>query len=394
VDTEHPVIRLFLFLCLAMATSLPGCAARAADGVLEINQTCAVTTGCFPGDASGFPVTITQAGSYRLTGNLVVPSAAADAISLGADDVSIDLGGFSILGPAICTGAGASLACSPQGIGDGIDTSAGGNGASVIHGTIRGMGGLALSVGRDARISELRVFGNSAGGILITDGVVSHCRVTRNNGAGIEGNGVIEGNVVAQNSSDGILSSFGTLTGNQVTENAGYGASLHALFSSYSGNNFSLNASGSVTGGRATGGNLCDDGRCTRTGAKRFYLTPTTHDGATAMGRCASGFHMASVWELLDPSALQYDASLGVATADGGTPSGSVGWMRNGVQPFNTAGQPAGFANCNQWSTTSGVGSVWALDPLRIPGGVSRPAAWNPVEVPCTQLTPVWCVEN
>jgi hypothetical protein len=42
----------------------------ASDGQLEINQACAVNTGCFPGDDPGFPVTITQPGSYRLTGNL------------------------------------------------------------------------------------------------------------------------------------------------------------------------------------------------------------------------------------------------------------------------------------------------------------------------------------
>ena len=32
--------------------------ARAGDGALEINQTCAVNTGCFARDTAGFPVTI------------------------------------------------------------------------------------------------------------------------------------------------------------------------------------------------------------------------------------------------------------------------------------------------------------------------------------------------
>jgi len=34
--------------------------ARASDGVLEINQTCAIQTGCFAGDTAGFPVTISR----------------------------------------------------------------------------------------------------------------------------------------------------------------------------------------------------------------------------------------------------------------------------------------------------------------------------------------------
>ncbi len=53
-----------LTLILALATS-----AFATDGVLEINQTCAVQTGCFAGDTAGFPVEIDVAGSYRLTSN-------------------------------------------------------------------------------------------------------------------------------------------------------------------------------------------------------------------------------------------------------------------------------------------------------------------------------------
>lgn len=42
--------------------------AVAADGELEINQACAGSSvGCFPGDSAGFPVSITQPGSYRFT---------------------------------------------------------------------------------------------------------------------------------------------------------------------------------------------------------------------------------------------------------------------------------------------------------------------------------------
>ena len=47
-----PLVLLFLVLATP---------ALASDGVLEINQTCAVQTGCFTGDTAGFPVTIWQA---------------------------------------------------------------------------------------------------------------------------------------------------------------------------------------------------------------------------------------------------------------------------------------------------------------------------------------------
>ena len=43
--------------------------AFAADGVIEINQARAKAGGVTPGDTPLFPVTISQPGSYRLTGN-------------------------------------------------------------------------------------------------------------------------------------------------------------------------------------------------------------------------------------------------------------------------------------------------------------------------------------
>lgn len=53
-----------------------GTALLAADGVLEINQTCAEATGCRPGDGSGFPVTISSPGNFIPTRDLEVPAGA------------------------------------------------------------------------------------------------------------------------------------------------------------------------------------------------------------------------------------------------------------------------------------------------------------------------------
>ena len=112
---SYPIpIHLLLLLTLAGP-------ALAVDGVLEINETCAVQTGCFPGDAPKYPVTIKVSGSYRLTGNLQVPDENTTAIELGsdADHSSIDLNGFTILGSTICVGSN----CSPLGTGHRIAAS-------------------------------------------------------------------------------------------------------------------------------------------------------------------------------------------------------------------------------------------------------------------------------
>jgi hypothetical protein len=88
---RHLMLLLFL---LTFATP-----ALAVDGVLEINQTCGVQTGCFAGDTAGFPVTITAGGSYRLTSNLVISNKDIDGILVIANSVSLDLNGFEISGP-------------------------------------------------------------------------------------------------------------------------------------------------------------------------------------------------------------------------------------------------------------------------------------------------------
>jgi hypothetical protein len=51
-----------------------------ADGVVYIDQNHALGGGVTPGDAAGFPVTISQSGSYRLSGNLTVPDLNTTAI--------------------------------------------------------------------------------------------------------------------------------------------------------------------------------------------------------------------------------------------------------------------------------------------------------------------------
>jgi hypothetical protein len=75
-----------------------------AGGVITIDQARAEAGSVTAGDAPGFPVTISQPGSYRLTGNLNVAEIGATAIEIAADHVTLDLNGFTIAGPGLCSG--------------------------------------------------------------------------------------------------------------------------------------------------------------------------------------------------------------------------------------------------------------------------------------------------
>src|SRR3954470_20076140 len=117
------VSRLSALFLLLGATSL-----FAVDGVVLINQSTVLAAG-------GFPYKITQSGSYKLTGNLVVP-ADTDGIDVMANDVTLDLNGFSIVGAIVCQG---TTNCTPAPAGvfaTGISALA--NGVTIQNGHVRG----------------------------------------------------------------------------------------------------------------------------------------------------------------------------------------------------------------------------------------------------------------
>lgn len=120
-------------LCAASLVAAP---AFAVDGLVEINQASVNQGGITSGDLPGFPVTISQRGSYRLTSDLTLLSSsnAIDGIVITSDDVTIDLNGFTLRcsEPAIpqsfvCRGLGAT--------GDGIVVR--GENVRIHNGTVR-----------------------------------------------------------------------------------------------------------------------------------------------------------------------------------------------------------------------------------------------------------------
>lgn len=289
---RHRIVQLGIVLLLVVMVVAP---AAAVDGVIEINQAKAKAGGVTAGDTPLFPVTISQSGSYRLTSNLDLTDATArpggssaentTAISITANDVSLDLNGFTIKGPTVCTGEPPTqmLACTPTGTGRGIDGSSV-NSVRIFNGTVRGMGDAGIILSAGARVERVHVISNGSTGIFVQDnstvigstalqndsigiaisgggGVFSNNTAVNNSGSGIQGGGTVVNNTARRNAGSGITSADAAI-GNTAQDNGGFGLNLGAT-AGYTNNvltgNNGGNANPQVTGGiqMPAGSNVC-----------------------------------------------------------------------------------------------------------------------------------------
>ncbi len=204
-----------------------------------------------------FPIKISTPGSYILNSNLKVSSPNTTAILVLADNVTIDLNGFAILGPTLCTGTPVT-SCTPTGTGNGIDAS-GHNNVKVTNGTIRGMGQYGIIANDDCIIQGLRVISNGKVGITVGGGTVSGNTADGNGSDGIAvGAGTVQGNTALNNAGHGIAVGTGTVSSNTALNNGITGIFVNdsATVSGNTSNGNSLigifvNNSGTVSGNTA-----------------------------------------------------------------------------------------------------------------------------------------------
>jgi parallel beta-helix repeat protein len=280
ISKETAMRSILALFFLTLATP-----ALAVDGVLEINQTCAVQTGCFAGDTAGFPVTIDGSGgrSYRLTSDLIVPNENTDGILFSTSDIGIDLNNFAIIG-AGCVGSVTN--CTPtSGTGSGIErNSALNRGVSVKNGSITGMGRFGVFIGDQGHITNISVRWNREDGINTSSGsTISGNTAYQNGRHGINAftAATISGNTVSLNGDHGITAiSSSTVSGNTANQNGGHGIDA-GIGSTVSGNTANQNGTrgidaqdGSVVSdntarGNETRGIVCGNG-CTVTGNAAF----------------------------------------------------------------------------------------------------------------------------
>jgi hypothetical protein len=236
-------------------------ALEGAQGPVLISQGKALAGSVTPGDAPGFPVTISLPGSYRLTGNLTVPNADTTVIHITTNNVTLDLDGFSILGPVVCPGP--SAPCSDSGSGVGIDASSSAR-VTVTNGIVQGMGSHGIFCANECRIERVHAVSNAGVGIGTTGAGAAAVLVCTANNNGLDGisvsNGLVNESGASFNRMDGISLGNGSASGNTATGNGALGLNL-LLFASYVHNtlinNNGGNANPQAQGGVQLGANMC-----------------------------------------------------------------------------------------------------------------------------------------
>ena len=131
------------------------------------------------------------------------------------------------------------------------------------------------------------------------------------------------------------------------------------------------------------------------TGMRQYYLTKLTYSTAEAgAGVCADGYHFASMWEILDPSNLRYNTSLGLTEDDSGQgpPSNIWGFVRTGN--VSSSDSTVGTGNCDNWTRVDDTKTApqAQLDSSWDTAGDFQ--GWVVENTWCDYNRWVWCVED
>jgi hypothetical protein len=198
--------------------------AFAVDGIILIDQARAMAGGVSPSDSPGFPITLSQPGSYRLSGNLNVPPNTA-GIVISTSGVTLDLNGFQLAGSGASGSTGIFAATMHRGI-------------TIRNGSVTRFGkGIDLN-GLMLEVHGVRVFANTDVGIEVFAGARIVGNTVADNGIGIQAgpSAVVRDNIASFNRGTGLsIREFSVVTGNAANSNGNVGLELTCP-SSVSGN--------------------------------------------------------------------------------------------------------------------------------------------------------------
>ena len=200
---QNALICLAILFVVGVAQS-----ASAMETEVALNDDMAIKGGVMPGDAPGYPITITHSGRYRLTSNLYPPGEIS-GIEIKSGGVTIEFDGFMLSGRAE-----ADFGIFGPGV----------NNVMIMNGFIEGFKNPAI-IGHDAWIVEnMRIAYNNYGIKLENYARVLRSTITWNAAYAINcGNYChVEGNVISDNY-EAVHIDSGTVLGNTIMHNKTFG---------------------------------------------------------------------------------------------------------------------------------------------------------------------------
>lgn len=163
---------------------------------------------------SAVPYTITEPGSYYLTGNMTMV-AQGNAITIDADNVTLDLNGFTLDGAGIGDSAVSVAPENPP------------HAAVIVrNGSARGWNSYSISMTplSSGVLEDVTAIGNNFSGMYLYNVRASRCVSESNNGVGIyAAYSSLDGCTAARNSDDGIVANLTTLDNVRAEANTGHG---------------------------------------------------------------------------------------------------------------------------------------------------------------------------
>ena len=164
---------------------------------------------------SSLPHIISESGSYYLTSSLQTSSTFFSGITIWADNVTLDLTGFDLIG----AGAGSVHGVFVEGAHRNI---------KVCNGTVRNWGGSGVEANTaiNSQLEDLRVSDNGASGLRVGEGsTVKDCTARSNGSAGLSvgGGGTISKCSASGNVGTGILGLNSTIIACTAVSNVGDG---------------------------------------------------------------------------------------------------------------------------------------------------------------------------
>ena len=241
-----------------------------------------------PIQTADLPLTISEPNSYYLAEHINFTQSNTPAITIDANDVTIDLNGFALTGPGQSVGTNSyGVFISNQ------------NNVEIRDGTIRSFGHSGIredaESGKGHRILRVRAVSNKYSGISLRGSghQIKHCTGAYNgtNGIYVSADSLIISNNVHDNQGSGIQANYGSMvTGNAANNNQNHGITVdngNTLVDNTTSNNVNEGIKG-VNANRVVGNTVYDN----NTG---IYL----EDGCTVRGNMVyqnqrEGLHVGS----------------------------------------------------------------------------------------------------